>query len=90
MGPIFTGFFFFLDFLNLEDKYHHYVLHNIEDGRRPYLLRGGSLKSRTFQKILVSVFMVKNQFISIVTCCKNTVYFSIIIESKRPNKPSTG
>jgi hypothetical protein len=74
MGSIFTGFFF-LDSLTLEEKYYHFVLHNIQEGRRPYLLGGGSLKSRNFQKILVSLFTVINQFISIVTSCKNYSLF---------------
>jgi len=74
MGPIFTGFFF-LASLTLEDIHYQYVLHKIQGGRRPYLLCGGSLKSRIFQKILVSVFMVIKQSISIVTCCKNYTLF---------------
>ena len=84
MGPIFTGSFF-LDSLTLEDKYYHYVLHNIQEGRRSYLLRGGSLKSRIFQKILVSVFMVINQFISIVTCCK---YYGLFFHYNRQYEAS--
>jgi hypothetical protein len=74
MGSIFTGFFFLYS-LTLEENYYHFVLHNIQKGRRPYLLGGGSLKSRKFQKILFSVFTVINQYISIVTSCKNYSLF---------------
>jgi hypothetical protein len=84
MGPIFMGFFF-LDSLTLEDKYYHSVLRNIQERRRPFLHHGGSLKSRTFQKTLVSVFMVKNHFISIVTCSK---YYSLVLHYNRQYEAS--
>jgi hypothetical protein len=87
MGPILTAFFS-LDSLTPEDMYCQYVLHNIQEGLRPYILRDGSLKSRMFQKILASVFMAINQFLSNLTCCKITVYFSIIIGRMRPHKQS--